>query len=294
MSKTFMRGLALLELIDVHGPVTVTELARLSGLDKSVVSRMITGCEPDGWVVRSDGKLGLGPRAALLGHSSPAGTAIRQAEPLVHAVAGVTGMLTQVYALVGSRAVIIASASGRGPSVPTGLGIGVPLFATAAGMTVAAQLDPAELERLLPPEPFPDATQDLVGLAGYAPASAAMFANHNEPLRSSPSIARNRSQLAAQMEIIRRDGVAIDDGDLHPEMGCTAIPWARPGLPAALACMGSPADLAGSSELVRSALDAAAAPGARPDDVVAAAARAIHARPSQVMRMITGDPPPDA
>jgi DNA-binding IclR family transcriptional regulator len=285
VSKTFMRGLALLELIDIYGPLTITELARRSGLDKSVVSRMMGSCEPDGWVTRKDGKLEMGPRAALLGQSSAAGNAIRQAEPLVHAVAGVTGMLTQVYALVGSRAVVIASASGRGPRVPAGLGIGVPLYATAAAMTIAAQLDESELDRMLPPEPFPDAGAELASIAG----PAAMFANHDGPLSASSGAARDRRQLNTQLEIIRREGVAIDDGHLHPELGCTAIPWPRPGLPAALACMGSPVDLAAADELVRSALRAAAAPGARPDDVIAAAASAIHARPSQVMRIIAGN-----
>src|ERR1700753_3256473 len=104
MSKTLMRGLALLETIDQHGPLTVMELVRDTRIDKSIVSRTLTALEREGWVVRNEGKVELGPRAALLGHSSQAAMAVRRAEPLVHAVAGVTGLLTQAYGLVGSRA----------------------------------------------------------------------------------------------------------------------------------------------------------------------------------------------
>ena len=275
MSKTFMRGLGLLELIDLYGPLTVTELARRSGTDKSIVSRMISSCEPDGWVVRSDGKLSLGPRAALLGHSSPAAATIRQAEPLVHAVAGVTGLLTQVYGLVGTSAVVLASASGRGPSVPTGLGIDIPLYATAGGKAVAAQLEDAELDQVLPPDPFPDAATELLSLAGYPQASTAMFATPKEPLSASAAIAQDRRQLAAQLDAVRLEGYAVDAGDFHPDLGCIAKPWPHPGIPTALACMGPPSELASGETLIKAALTAATSAGAKPEDIISSAAGAI-------------------
>ena len=62
MSSTFIRGLALLETIDLYGPITVTELAQRTGVDKSTVSRTLAACEPDGWVVRTEGRVALGPR----------------------------------------------------------------------------------------------------------------------------------------------------------------------------------------------------------------------------------------
>ncbi len=80
-----LRGLKLLETIDVYGPLTVTEIANVTGLDKSWVSRIVTACEPDGWIVRENGRVTLGPRAALLAHSSAAGELIRRAQPLVEA-----------------------------------------------------------------------------------------------------------------------------------------------------------------------------------------------------------------
>src|ERR1700759_1098728 len=104
VSSTFIRGLALLETIDLYGPITVTELARRTGVDKSIVSRTLAACERDGWVVRTAGQVTLGPRAALLAHLSPTASLIREAEPLVDAISGVTGCLAQACTLAGSRA----------------------------------------------------------------------------------------------------------------------------------------------------------------------------------------------
>jgi DNA-binding IclR family transcriptional regulator len=270
MPKTLMRGLALLETIDLYGPMTIMELARRAGIDKSIVSRTVSALEEDGWISRSDGKVELGPRAALLGHSSPGAEAVRKAELLVHAVAGVTGMLTQAYGLVGGRAVVFAAAGGRGQSTPVGLGTDVPLFATAAGLVVASQLQSAELDRRLPPEPYPDPAEELSSLAGYPPIASALGAT-GDALANSSVAARTRDQLDPQLATVRRQKVAVDKGQFHPQMGCIAVPWPQPGVPAALACMGTPSDLLKADTIVRGALAAAAATGASPEDVVAKA-----------------------
>jgi DNA-binding IclR family transcriptional regulator len=277
VSKTLMRGLTLLETIDAHGPITIMELARLSGSDKSIVSRTVGALEREGWVVRMSGKIELGPRAALLGHSSPAGDAVRRAEPLVHAVAGVTGLLTQAYALVGTRAVVMAAANGRGPSTPVGLGSGIPLFATAAGKVIAAQLESAELDRRLPAEPYPDPAPEIARLAGFPPVAGALRVAPEETLASSGSVASTRAELEAQLEQVRRQGLATDHGEFHPQLGCIAMPWSQPGVPAALACMGSPGELATIRGVVQGALGAATVTGAKPEDVVAGAAHALAA-----------------
>jgi DNA-binding IclR family transcriptional regulator len=275
MSKTLMRGLALLETIDQHGPLTVMELVRETGIEKSIVSRTLTALAREGWVVRNKAKVELGPRAALLGHSSPAALAVRRAEPLVHAVAGVTGLLTQAYGLVGSRALVLAAAGGRGPSTAVGLGSEVPLFATAAGKTIAAQLEPEDLTRRLPPEPYPDPSDDLAKLAGYGPIAGAVLSAPEEPLATTCAVATERPRLDAQLEEVRHSGLARDDGELHPQMGCIAVPWPQRGLPAALACMGSPADVSAAETVIATALSTAAAAGSQPEDVVAGIARVL-------------------
>lgn len=274
MSTTLMRGLSLLEAIDLSGPITVMDLARLTGVDKSMVSRTVGALEPDGWVVRNHGKVEVGPRAALLGHASTGARMLREAEPLVHAVAGVTGMLTQVYGLVGTRAVVLAAAGGRGPATPTGLTASVPLHATAAGMTVAAQLPAEDLGSRLPKEPYPDPSSELAALAGFDSIAGAAGAP-SQASSAAPAFARDREELDRQLAPIRAEGVAFDRGELFPQMGCVAFAWTHAALPAALACMGRPAEIAASEDLVKAAITASVAPGARPQDIVAAAAAVI-------------------
>jgi DNA-binding IclR family transcriptional regulator len=278
MSQTLMRGLALLETIDLRGPMTVMELSRHSGLDKSIVSRTITALERDGWVARHQAKIEVGPRAALLGHTSRASRAVRRAEPLVHAIAGVTGLLTQAYGLIGSRAVVLASAGGRGVDAQAGLGSEVPLYVTAAGKTIAAQLEPSDLGRRLPPEPFPDPTPEIRSLTGFPPVADSLLGNPEESLEPSPDLATDRAQLESQLREMRQAGFAWDNGELHPQVGCMAIAWPQPGLPAALAAMGPRPEIDSGETLIRTALRTAAAVGAEPEDIVASVASLVRSR----------------
>ena len=276
MSKTLLNRLAMLEVLDLAGPLTVTELARRSGLDVTVVSRTVAACEPGGWLVRLDGKVALGPRCTLLGHNGPAADVIARAAPLVHAVAGVTGLLTHAYGLVGGDAVQIASAAGREPTLPPGLAVQAPLYATAGGRAIAAQLDPDRLSPLLPAEPYPDAAAVFASMTGAAAeAFAAVRSRAAGPARGGRPLARDRAELEAQLDAIRRDQVALDEGSLEPATACIAVPWPQPALPAALICLGPTDTLLSDLPFIRHALAAAGRPGATPREVVAAAARTI-------------------
>jgi DNA-binding IclR family transcriptional regulator len=276
MATSFMKGLELLETIDVQGSVTVTELARLTGHDKSTISRMLSACEPDGWIVRERGRVMLGPRAALLAYGSIAGQQIRTAQPLVEALAGVTGLTAQAYALVGTGATVIAAAGGGNPLSSVGVGMNTSLVATAAGQAILTQLDEARLERLLPPEPFPDALVELLRNPGYVAFASGRFGSTRPVADLAGSVPRDRAQLRARVASVRAEGVAIDHGDLHPSIGCIAVPWPGAGDCAALTCMGTPAEITASTGLARVVLQAAAQPAATREDVVAAAAGARH------------------
>lgn len=264
-----LRGLKLLETIDVYGPLTVTEIARITGQDKSWVSRIVRACEADGWVVRDGGRIAMGPRAALLGASSTAAEVIRSAQPLVEAVAGITGLVAQAYALIGTRATVIAAAGGGSQMPSAGIGMATSLLATAAGQVIAAQLDDQQLQRLVPDGPFPDALVELLTNPGFLAFATGRFVSVAD---SEPSIPDDREQLMRRLEHVREHGVAIDRGDLHPQIGCIAVPWVGVTVPAALACVGSPAEISAAEQRARTVLEAAAAPGATREDVVAAAA----------------------
>ena len=191
-----LRGLKLLDTIDVYGPLTVTEIAQVTGVDKSWVSRLVAACEPDGWVIRENGRIALGPRAALLAQSTPADELIRRSQPLVEAIAGVTGLLAQAYGLVGSHATVLAAAGSGLPSLSLGVNMSTSLVATAAGQVIAAQLEPAKLERVLPQEPFPDPLGELSANPGYVAFAAGRFAPAMA-VANSARVGSGRSRAAA-------------------------------------------------------------------------------------------------
>ena len=109
MSKTLLRGLGLIEVVDLQGPLTISEIARHTGIELSTVSRTVAACEPDGWLVRVDGRIATGPRCALLGLTSPATRAIRAAEPLVRAITAAVGVTTTASTLAGRDVMVLAS-----------------------------------------------------------------------------------------------------------------------------------------------------------------------------------------
>lgn len=289
MSKTLLSRLAMLEVLDASGPLTISELAQRCGMDVTVVSRTISACEPDGWVVRADHRVMIGPRATLLGNNGPIADLVARAGSLVHAVAGVTGLQAQAYALIGSHAVLIASAQGRIPgglSGPLGLGAKAPVYALASGRAIAAQLDPAHLRSILPPEPFPDADALVAGLAG-TPVEA-MFGgpggrngkagwkgNGNGSRRGRVSLPLTYAALEKVLDRVRATGLSTDAGLIDPAIHCIAVPWPQPTIAASLACLGPPDASFAEAALAPRALRLAAGPGASPQAILSVAAEAV-------------------
>jgi DNA-binding IclR family transcriptional regulator len=275
MSKTFLRGLDLIELVDLEGPLTISEIARRTGIELSIVSRTVSACEPYGWLVRDGGRISSGPRCALLGLTSPATGAIRAAEPLVRAVSAAAGVTSVASALVGRETMVLASemVSGAAPAVTIGVPSRIPIYVLAEGLAISAQLSPAQLDKLLPAEPYP-------GREAMSPAFASAIAGfvaaypgaaHPEP----GDIVRTRAELDECIRRIRAEGFARDHGRLHASITCIARPWPAAGLPSAIACVGTRDELGARQALIESCLAAATEPGATSQDVIRAAAREV-------------------
>jgi DNA-binding IclR family transcriptional regulator len=275
MSKTFLSRLAMLEVLDAAGPLTISELAHRSGLDVAVVSRTVAACEGDGWLTRAGGKIAIGPRTTLLGHFGPFAEVIARAAPLVHAVAGVTGLLTHAYSLVGASSVLIAVGPGRDPAAAPGLSARAPLHATAAGHAIAVQLGASRLDALLPPEPYPDAAEVTAAMAGTALESIFTPAPRVTTAAAPPPLPRQRDELQARLDLVRKDGFATDPAALDPAIACIAVPWPQPGFPSAIACLGLPEAITASGTLARRVLALAAQPGSTPNQIITGAAEAI-------------------
>jgi DNA-binding IclR family transcriptional regulator len=275
MSKTLLNRLAMLEVLDSSEGLTITELAERSGLDVSVVSRTVSACERDGWVARRGNRVIIGLRATLLGQGGPFAQVIAAADPLVHALAGATGLTAHAYALVGSQSIAIASAAGVGHAPPRGLSVKAPLHATAGGRAIASTLEPELLDSVLPPDPLPD-PQTLLGTLSGTSAET-LFQTSGTPSsdeQGKPALATTRAELEAELDEIRSSGFADDHGALHPALHCIAVAWPQAVVPAALACLGSPDAVRVAEPVARRALQLAARPGATPHSVLAAIAEA--------------------
>jgi DNA-binding IclR family transcriptional regulator len=271
MSKTLMRGLELIEEVGRSGPLTVTELARRSGVHITIVSRTVNALEPAGWLTKVDGPIVTGPRVAVLGLTSPVSATIREAEPIVGALAGVTGLQAAAAGLVGHDLMLLTSTGEEMSQIPDGLLSRVPIHVMAAGRAVAAQLTEEELDSLLPAEPYPDAHEVLAMLTGSAPLPTylAGFGPGEGPDGALP---RSRAELDAELASVRQTGLARDRGEFHPGVHCLAIPWPTASIRGALACFGDREAIEDATPLIEACLRAGARPGASPRDVAEAAA----------------------
>jgi DNA-binding IclR family transcriptional regulator len=271
MSKTLLRGLDLIEEVGRQGPLTVTELSRRTGVDITIVSRTVKACEPGGWLVRVDGKVLPGPRCALLGLASPVSRTIATAEPLVRALAGVTGLAAAAEGLVGHDQMMLASFGAAGAEGLASTLSRIPIYMLAGGRAVAAQLTAEQLDALLPDEPYPGPEQLLAALDEVAPASAYLAGLRVEQ-DPGAALPRTRAELEAELGTIRESGFARDHGALHPGIHCIAAPWPTDTVAAALTCFGSREKIEGERELIETVLRVAAGPGATAQDVIDAAA----------------------
>jgi DNA-binding IclR family transcriptional regulator len=243
VSQSLLRGLALVEAVGVE-PVTVSELSRRLELDKAVVSRMVHSAEAEGWLVRRAGLISLGPRTASLGQQSGARRFEQLAGDIAHALAGVTGLDVMVHQYAAGRAYLLVHSPGRRPM--GGLDIEpqpFPLYATAGGLCLAAQLEDSELH-------IPDT------LPAYTPATPTSV-----------------SEVRARIQKIRAGEVAREDGEFRAGMGCLSLPWRHElaVAPTAISCVGLAVDVDAVAAITRRALAAAIEPGANPSSVVAAA-----------------------
>ena len=279
MPKTLLRGLDLIEIVGLHGPLTVTEIARQTGMDLSIVSRTVTACEHDGWLIRTGGKILVGPRCALLGLTSPASDAIRRAEPLVRAIAAATGVTASASALVGREVMVLAAAAGGPTPIPdAGVPSRVPVHLMADGRAIAAQLDASTLSGVLPPEPYPASAQLMAtrGVGPALPGFVASLPDANDHKNRGPL---TRAEMDAQIAEIRSEGFSRDTGQIHPKLYCVARPWPAAGLPSAIACIGGRDEILERRATIEACLTAATDPGATAQDVIRAAATAIPGHP---------------
>lgn len=151
-SSSLLRGLSLLELFSVRdSELSISEMARRSGIPKSTTHRLVTDLISWGALERSRNGARLGVRMFELGHLVPAQRTLRElADPYAHNLSEITGLTCNLAVRDGTDVVYVEKVSSRSLSVPhSRTGGRLPLNCTGLGKAILAFSDPDFIEAVL-------------------------------------------------------------------------------------------------------------------------------------------------
>lgn len=178
--------------------LSVSEIARQTGLPKSTTSRLISSLVSHRFLEYSDGKLVLGLRFFELGENASVPQTLRrltraQMELLRHE----TGHTVQLAVLEGQHVVYLEILRARAtPKLPSRVGGRVPAHATALGKAILAFSSPTLTETLV------DGGLTKIG----------------------PRTITDPNQFRADLWTTRAEGVALDEEESTPNLYCVAVP----------------------------------------------------------------------
>lgn len=163
-SQTVDRALVLLEVLAEHGPLTSAGLARRTGLNRTVVTRLLATLERRGYVRRGPDGHVLGAALAVLGSRAEAGVRDR-ARPALEALADRFGETAVLAVAEGGEAVAVDQVLGRAHPLRVEYrpGLRHPLTRGAHGRAILAFADPAVRDAALAADPDPDRLAALLG-----------------------------------------------------------------------------------------------------------------------------------
>jgi DNA-binding IclR family transcriptional regulator len=199
------KGLAILrELASSERGLTIADLARLTGLNRTTVHRLCEILRRDGWVYRSSntgeaGRLDLGTAthglAVLITNKYDTES---QLQPLIEGVARSLGETVHVGSLQGAQVVHIGRAMPEtGVNIAARLGSREFAHAAALGKVLLATLDD-------------DHVRDLLGDESLA--------------QRTPNTITSTSRLLDELQRIREVGYAIDNEESRIGVKCVAAP----------------------------------------------------------------------
>ena len=197
---TLARGLDILELFAGDSPeLTQTEISERLGLPVPTVHRLVKLLMERGWLVRdvASRRLRLGLGAARL---LPAVRLPDIARDPLRAMAERSGETVNLATLDGSEVLYLVSETGSNLlTLRSHVGLRLPVHATALGKCLLAQLDDQDARRVAGREPYPARTARTV---------------------------TSWDKLRAQLERVRRDGVAYSREEYEVGLHSIAVPLA--------------------------------------------------------------------
>jgi DNA-binding IclR family transcriptional regulator len=195
------KALGLLDALGSGRPAEpLSVLAARTGLPKSTASRILRLMEAQGYVARKDSLYCLGPRLRELGTQAVVSThdRLRTASlGVLERLYDVTRTTVHLAVLTGHEVLYLEKITAPGGGrIPSQVGRTVPATCTALGKAQLAHADRGLVETVLR-GPFTRFTSNSV---------------------------RNRHELRGELGAIRATGIAIDRGELRPELSCVAAP----------------------------------------------------------------------
>ena len=140
--------LDVLDALDRHGPVTLAQLSRETGVAKSTLHRVCSTMGERGWITRDpgSGNIELGPRVAWLARSTPASALTAGFHGVARGLIERHNETTCLTMLDGSESVFIAKQeTSHQVRLVTSVGSRLPAFASASGRVMLADLPESEV-----------------------------------------------------------------------------------------------------------------------------------------------------
>jgi DNA-binding IclR family transcriptional regulator len=140
--------LDVLDALDRHGPVTLAQLSRETGVAKSTLHRVCSTMGERGWIARdsASGNIELGPRVAWLARANPASALTAGFYEVARALVERHNETTCLTVLDGCESVFVAKQETTHPvRLVTAVGSRLPAFASASGRAMLADLPEHEV-----------------------------------------------------------------------------------------------------------------------------------------------------
>ncbi len=191
------RSTYIIEVMSHYGPVGVRELARLTNLDKSAVSRILKALEEADFIMRSgNGKYILSPKLLEIANLSIKNFALKErTEVHLRELHRLTRETILMGVLLQNDIFLIHKIKADHPSlkyeeleITSEIGYRVPLYNSSSGKAILAFLDPTKQDQLINSMVINKVTQKTIV---------------------------SKIQLKKELEITRQRGYAINDEELR-------------------------------------------------------------------------------
>lgn len=203
MSESALKAFDLLFHLSRSGSSSLARLARDTGWDKATALRYLTAMEKRGVVERREGDWTLGLALVELASRVPVTENVAsRAKPILDELARGTAETANLSAYAGSDVMYVAKADGgRALRLRSSPGDRLPLYCTAAGKCILSRL-PAALRG------------QYISEAKLSPVA--------------PNTITDPVRLTDELDLVIKQGWAIDDEELEPGLVCYGMPLDLP------------------------------------------------------------------